>query len=187
MKYAHNMTKTVLAMAFIAICSISAGPGEADDGPPLAGAMENFVLAEQKQAAANIKFKDAEGKVRHMAEWQGKVVLLNFWATWCAPCRREMPALDALQTGIGSEKFEVITLSSDRKGLDVVKSFFEKIGIQHLKIYIDPTLKAQRAFRVIGLPTTVLIDRNGVVVGRMAGPAEWNNEDAQALIRHYLD
>jgi thiol-disulfide isomerase/thioredoxin len=185
------MLKIGLAMAFIAILAnyptLAMAGATADGKPPLNGAMENFSLAETTMPAPDIKFKDAGGKQHNMSAWKGKVVLLNFWATWCAPCRREMPALDALQAAFADRNFEVIALSSDRKGLDAVKPFYEKIGIKNLKTYIDPTLKAQRAFRVIGLPTTVLIDAGGNIVGRMAGPAEWDNEDAQALIGHFLN
>jgi thiol-disulfide isomerase/thioredoxin len=187
MKYAHSMMKIVLAMAFIANSLNFAGPAFAGGDPPLNGAMANFTLAETAKEAPEISFTTADGVRYNLSQWKGKVVLLNFWATWCAPCRREMPALDALQAGIGSDKFEIIALSSDRKGLDQVQPFFDKIGIKHLEIYLDPTLKSQRAFRVIGLPTTVLIDREGMIVGRLAGPAEWNNQDAKALIRHYLN
>ena len=179
--------KIVLAMAFIAISLNFAASAGAGDAPPLNGAMANFTLAETAKQAPDISFTTADGKRRELSDWRGKVVLLNFWATWCAPCRQEMPALDALQAALGDEKFEVIALSSERKGLAQVKPFFDDIGIQHLTTYLDPTLKSQRAFRVIGLPTTVLIDRQGMIVGRLAGPAEWNNQDVKALIRHFLN
>jgi thiol-disulfide isomerase/thioredoxin len=187
MKYAHNMMKIVLAMAFIAISLNFTGPAFAAGEPPLKGAMANFTLAETALEAPDISFKTADGSVRKMSEWKGKVVLLNFWATWCAPCRHEMPALDALQADFAGDQFEVIALSSDRKGLVQVQPFFNEIGIKHLTTYLDPTLKSQRAFRVIGLPTTVLIDREGMVIGRLAGPAEWNNQDVKDLIRHFLN
>ncbi len=181
-------------MAFLAILSISAlaisdlfSPLSADDGkPPMSGAMAHFTLAKTPKPVPDISFQDGAENKRSLAEWRGKVVLLNFWATWCAPCRREMPALDALQVKLAAQGFEVVALSSDRKGFDAINPFYKKIGIQNLAPYADTTIKAQRAFRIIGLPTTVLIDREGREVGRIAGPAEWDNDDAIALIEHYL-
>jgi len=188
------MTEVPLAMAFLRFLSVSlllfvVSPGaiHALDGkPPVVGAMAHFTILDEPKAAPEISFLDHSGAQRSLADWRGKVVLLNFWATWCAPCRREMPALDRLHAELAAEGFEVIALSSDRKGVAATKPFFDKIKIQNLALYVDPTIKAQRAFRVIGLPTTILIDREGREVGRVAGPAEWDNDDAIALIRHYL-
>ena len=119
-------------------------------------------------------------------DFHGQAVLLNFWATWCAPCVREMPALDRLQARLGPEGLSVIALSVDRRGLEVVEPFYRRLSIEALDIYLDPANQVARSFTVPGLPTTYLIDPDGQMVGVLAGPAEWDSPDALALMRHYL-
>jgi len=113
-------------------------------------------------------------------------VLLDFWATWCGPCRREMPDLDKLQALLGGPKFAVVAISSDRKGLEVVQKFYQENDIRNLEIFIDKSTKAQRLFGAYGLPTSVLLDANGLKVGHLVGPAEWASADAIALIREVI-
>jgi thiol-disulfide isomerase/thioredoxin len=122
-----------------------------------------------------------------LADLRGKVVLLNIWATWCAPCRREMPTLDRLQAEIGGPDFEVVALSIDRKGLPVVKEFYEELGLQEVGIYVDPSGKASRELSALGVPTTLLIDREGNELGRLAGPAEWDSPEMVSFIRGYIE
>ena len=112
--------------------------------------------------------------------------MVNFWATWCAPCRREMPALDRLQRAYGGRGFVVLALSLDRTGRRAVEPFYREIGLNSLDMYFDPGGRAQRAFGISLFPTSVLIDARGRVVGRLEGPAEWMAPEARALIRHYL-
>ncbi|MFQ5566596.1 MAG: TlpA family protein disulfide reductase [Paracoccaceae bacterium] len=114
-------------------------------------------------------------------------MLLNIWATWCAPCLREMPTLDRLQAQLGGPDFEVVALSIDRAGLKVVQNFYEKVGIQHLAMYIDSTGKGVRKLGISGLPTTFLIDRAGRELGRLIGPAEWDSSEMVAFIRKQLE
>ena len=121
-----------------------------------------------------------------LAAFRGKVVVLNFWATWCAPCRREMPDLDHLQATYGGADFAVVALSADRKGPTVIPPFYKEAGVRHLAVYNDKSMKSNRAFRVIGLPTTVLLDRQGREVGRLIGPAEWAAPEALRLIEHLI-
>jgi thiol-disulfide isomerase/thioredoxin len=148
--------------------------------------MAAFVFRNAPQALPPFKFQDAEGKERTLADWRGKVVLLNLWATWCLPCRKEMPSLDRLQKEVGSDKFEVVALSVDRKGLEASKKFLDDIKIERLGLYVDPSARASTDLRVVGLPATLLLDAEGREIGRLLGPAEWDGEDAKHLIRAVL-
>jgi thiol-disulfide isomerase/thioredoxin len=145
--------------------------------------MSAFVFAPAPTALPAFKFQDAEGKERTLADWRGKVVLLNLWATWCLPCRKEMPALDRLQAALGSDKFEVVALSVDRKGAEASKKFLDETKVERLALYVDPAARANTVLRALGLPVTLLIDREGREIGRLLGPAEWDSEDAMRLIR----
>jgi thiol-disulfide isomerase/thioredoxin len=151
--------------------------------PLSTGHMSAFVFGSEPTALPAIKFQDAEGKERTLADWRGKVVLLNLWATWCLPCRKEMPALDRLQKELGSDKFEVVALSVDRKGAQASRKFLEETKVERLALYVDPSSRANTELRALGLPVTLLIDRQGREIGRLLGPAEWDSEDAMRLIR----
>jgi thiol-disulfide isomerase/thioredoxin len=109
-------------------------------------------------------------------------VLLNLWATWCAPCREEMPSLDRLQKDLGSDKFEVVALSLDRKGAEASQKFLDETKVSSLKLYVDASAKQGTTLKIVGMPTTILIDKEGRELGRLAGPAEWDSEDAKRLI-----
>mgnify|MGYP003969560397 FL=1 len=147
------------------------------------GAMANFNLSPGLPPAPAISFRDEKGEKHSLADFADKVVLINFWATWCGPCRREMADLDHLQKQIGGPKFSVLAISSDRKGMEVVKKFYAENKILHLDAWIDKTTKAQRAFGAYGLPTSVLMDGRGREVGRLVGPAEWASDEAVSLIK----
>lgn len=148
--------------------------------------MAAFVKKAAPEALPAFTFQDGDGKPLTIADFKGKVVLLNLWATWCAPCRLEMPALDRLQAAVGSDKFEVVALSLDKDGVDKARKFFAETKIAHLKFYIDPTGKEGFNLKPVGLPTTFLIDAEGREIGRLAGPAEWDSEAAKALIAEAL-
>ncbi len=136
---------------------------------------KNF--ATRDKPAAVIEFEDAAGRSRSPADFRGKVVLLNLWATWCVPCRKEMPALDRLQASLGGPAFEVVPLSIDRGGIEVVRKFYDEIGIRNLAMYVDVSGQAIRQLGAVGLPTTLLIDRTGLEVGLIIGPAEWDSPE----------
>ncbi len=146
------------------------------------GQMAAYVKTKTPEALPEITFNDASGKALSLADFKGKTVLLNLWATWCAPCREEMPSLDRLQNALGSDKFEVVALSLDRKGAEAAQKFLNETKVTHLKLYIDATAKHGTTLRAIGMPTTILIDKEGRELGRLTGPAEWDSEEAKKLI-----
>lgn len=125
-----------------------------------------------------LAFVDADGRALTLSDFRDRIVLLNVWATWCLPCREEMPTLDRLQGRLGGEDFHVLPLSIDRAGLDPVRRFYGEIGIRHLGIYFAAGVRPPSALGVIGLPTTLLIDRQGREIARRAGPAEWDSQGA---------
>ncbi len=147
------------------------------------GTMANFNASPELPPAPAITFRDEKGEKHSLADFAGKVVLINFWATWCGPCRREMADLDHLQKQIGGPEFSVLAISSDRKGMAVVRKFYNENKIRYLDVWIDKTTKAQRAFGAYGLPTSVLINGQGREVGRLVGPAEWASDEAVSLIK----
>ena len=157
-------------------------PG-ATTNPLSQGHMAAFVFRKEPETLPEIKFQDAGGREKTLADWRGKVVLLNLWATWCLPCRKEMPALDRLQKDFASDKFEVVAVSVDRKGLEPSKKFLDDAGVQQLALYADPSARMSSTLRAVGLPATLLLDQQGREIGRLLGPAEWDSEDAKRLIR----
>jgi thiol-disulfide isomerase/thioredoxin len=146
------------------------------------GDMTAFVVKGERKPVPEISFLAENGAALSLGQWKGRVVLVNLWATWCAPCRKEMPALAALESEMGSKDFEVIAISVDRKGLEASARFLSEVGASALKLYADPSTDALTKLQAVGLPASILIDRQGREIGRLLGPAEWNSSDAKALI-----
>jgi thiol-disulfide isomerase/thioredoxin len=154
---------------------------------PLArGEVAAVGIASEPKRLPELTFTDADGKPRALADFQGKTVLLNLWATWCVPCRKEMPALDALQAKLGSDRFEVVAVNIDTRNLDKPKAWLQEVGITKLGYYADPSAKVFQDLKAIGkafgMPTTLLVDPQGCELGALAGPAEWASDDAVKLI-----
>ena len=150
------------------------------------GEVTAFVFKKEPEALADVAFVDGQGKPRTLADWKGRVVLLNLWATWCAPCRKEMPGLSRLQKELGSDKFEVVALAVDRAGAEAAAKFLASIDAKDLALYVDATERSGTALRAVGMPTTILIDAGGREIGRLTGPAEWDSPEAKRLIGAYL-
>jgi len=112
---------------------------------------------------------------------------VNVWATWCVPCREEMPTLDALQAELGGDDFEVVALSIDRAGSQIVRRFYDEIGVTNLNMYVDQTMLSMTALRTVGLPTTILIDAQGRELGRLVGPAEWDDPEMVSFLRSFIE
>lgn len=132
-------------------------------------------------------FVDGDGRDLTLDDFRGRIVLVNIWATWCVPCREEMPTLDALQARLGGEDFQVLPLSVDRAGMTAVRRFYEEIGIRRLGMYLADSTRAMLAFGALGLPTTILIDRAGLERGRLVGPAQWDSPEVMSQIRAVID
>ncbi len=154
--------------------------------PLLTGAMTTFVMKKSPTELADVRFLDGKGEEVSLSSFAGKVVLLNLWATWCAPCREEMPALARLQKELGSDKFQVVALAVDKAGLDGARKFLKDNKIEGLALYADPTARVGTELKVIGMPTTILINAQGREIGRLIGPAAWDGPEARRLIESYL-
>ena len=154
---------------------------------PLArGEVAALAVAETPLRVPDVAFRDAGGAQRHLADWRGRTVLFNLWATWCVPCRKEMPALDTLEAKLGGPAFEVVTVNIDTRDPDKPRTWLKEVGIGRLAYYADPSAKVFQdlkvAGRAAGMPTTLLVDPSGCEIGTLAGPAEWASEDAVKLI-----
>lgn len=133
-------------------------------------------LVGQRVAMPDLVFADASGSPQHLSHWKGQVVVLNFWATWCGPCLREMPSLDALQGKAGTAPLAVLALSEDRGGAATVKAFFARQKYSKLKPFVDPNMSVAETLGVRGLPTTFIIDKRGRMVTKVEGPYQWDGE-----------
>jgi thiol-disulfide isomerase/thioredoxin len=142
--------------------------------------------ADEGRKLPDLAFRDASGQPKSLADWRGRTVLLNLWATWCIPCRKEMPALNALQEKLGGPDFEVVAVNIDTRNLDKPKSWLQDAGVNHLTYYSDSNAKVFQDLKAIGkaigMPTTLLVDPNGCEIASLAGPAEWASDDALKLV-----
>jgi thiol-disulfide isomerase/thioredoxin len=154
---------------------------------PLArGEVAAFAVADPSRRLPDLAFRDAAGAERHLSDWRGRTVLLNLWATWCVPCRKEMPALEALESKLGGPGFEVVAINIDTRDGDKPRAWLKEVGIDRLAYYADPTAKVFQDLKIMGraagMPTTLLVDPAGCEIGTVAGPAEWASEDAVKLV-----
>lgn len=155
--------------------------------PPLEGGMAQFNLFDTASPAPDTPLTDSAENIKKLGDFKGKVVLVNFWATWCAPCLREMPSLDRLAGLLKTEKFAVLAINENRGGVKMAAPFFEKLGIKHLVSLFDNKMALARAMKIRGMPTTFLLDGDGNTVGELTGVVEWDSPESIALIRYYLD
>ncbi|MGH6802337.1 MAG: thiol:disulfide interchange protein TlpA [Methyloceanibacter sp.] len=167
----------------------AAGGSETNRGAtagPLAGlnkgAMAALLVRPKPLDLPEFNFAGADGKSKSLADFRGKIVLLNIWATWCVPCREEMPALDTLETKLGGKDFQVVAVNIDKGGPDKAAAFLKETGATHLTLYTDPSGKLFSTLKAVGMPTTLLIDRDGKEIGRIIGPADWASPEAVEVI-----
>lgn len=146
------------------------------------GAMRKLQFHEAPRPVPGAVLLDAADGEHSLADYRGKYVLLNFWATWCAPCRQEMPSLDRLQAEMGGADFAVVTVATGRNPVPAIRKFFDEIAVEHLPILRDPKQTFARDMAVLGLPSTILIDRDGNEIARLIGDAEWDSDSAKAII-----
>jgi len=161
-----------------------AAPALADVGPSLLkGSVAKFNLAAARKPLPDFAFLDPQDQELKLGAWRGKTVLLNFWATWCAPCVKEMPSLDHLQAVMGKERFVVLPLSLDGPTRSKVVPFYEDKKLGNLGIYFDKGRKAMQALDISILPTSILVDAEGRELGRLEGEADWDSPEAIALMK----
>ncbi len=169
-----------------AACPTAAGTTARLD-PLIRGEVAAMSLSQPATIEPDIAFRTPDGQPTSLAAFKGRALLVNLWATWCVPCRKEMPALDALQRAEGGPAFQVVAVNVDTARLDHPAEFLKQNGIADLALYSDPSADVLQALKrqggLLGLPTTLLIDKNGCELGRMAGPAEWASPDGRAVIR----
>jgi thiol-disulfide isomerase/thioredoxin len=155
---------------------------------PLAqGEVAALTMATAPLRLPDLAFLDADGRPRKLSDWRGKTVLVNLWATWCVPCRKEMPALESLQTKLGGPNFEVVAINIDTRDANKPKDFLKEANLTRLPYFSDEKAKVfqdlKQIGRALGMPTSVLVDGQGCEIGTIAGPAEWGSDDAIKLIK----
>ncbi len=185
------MRKVFVALVYTAL-ALGANAALATDAETLAplreDSLKRLILHKEPKPAKSIEFQlEDDSGVGTLADYEGKYVLLNFWATWCAPCRKEMPQIAELQEEFGGDKFQVLTLATGRNSPAGIKKFFKENGIANLPRHQDPSSAAAREFGVIALPITVILDPKGQEIARLIGDAEWNSDSAKAIISTLVD
>jgi len=203
-KYSVVAAALIAVVAAAAVYGIAGGGRNATDAActqAAATAKRLAPLAHGEVAAVNVMddprvlpaltFHDATGAERHLSDWKGRVVLLNLWATWCVPCRKEMPALDALQRKLGGQNFEVVAVNIDTRNTDRPKTWLKDTGVTGLAYYADASARVFQELKAvgqaIGMPTSILVDSSGCELAALAGPAQWASPDALALVQAALD
>jgi thiol-disulfide isomerase/thioredoxin len=185
------MKKLLLALVYTALTA-GATPALANDGdlilPLLDGDMKKLAVHSTPQATSNAEFELADDAGRaSLEDYRGKYVLVNFWATWCAPCRKEMPHLSELQSELGGDDFEVLTIATGRNSPTGISKFFKEIGVTNLPRHQDPQQKLASQMAIFGLPITVLIDPEGREIARLRGDADWASDTAKTIIRTLVE
>ena len=154
--------------------------------PLVKGEVAAVAIANVPKALPALAFQDGNGASKTLADWRGRTVLFNLWATWCVPCRKEMPALDALQGRLGGPEFEVVSVNIDTRNLDKPKAWLDEVGVKRLGYFADSSAKVFQDLKAIGkafgMPTTLIVDPNGCELATLAGPAEWASDDAIRLV-----
>jgi len=175
------------AVACLFLLILAAAGSAAEDKPAELERVRlgEFIPASPPLPAPAVSFVDLTGNTVNLSEFTGKIVLVNLWATWCEPCLREMPSLARMQLRLG-DKITVVAVSEDRGGSKTVEPFIDKLKLKSIKTYLDPKSTAERAFKVQGLPTSVLIDRQGRILGRVEGAAEWDSPELLDILKSFL-
>jgi len=151
------------------------------------GDMRKLQFHSEPKPTTEIAFIRADGSIGRLSDYHGKVVILNFWATWCAPCRKEMPELSALQSTLGGNNFAVLTIATGPNSPDKITAFFNEIRIDNLPSHRDPRQTLAREMGILGLPATLLLDRSGQEIARLLGAANWHSDSALSIIQALIE
>ena len=182
--------KNLIAAALYLACALGASPALSDvDAASAAreGDMKKLIFHTAPEAVTETAFDLADDAgTATLADWRGKVVLVNFWATWCAPCRKEMPALAELQEELGGENFEVLTIATGRNSPEGIRKFFSEIDVDNLPHHQDPKQALAAQMGIFGLPISVILDAEGREIARLRGDADWSSDSAKAVIKALL-
>jgi|SaaInlStandDraft_2_1057019.scaffolds.fasta_scaffold15200_2 thiol-disulfide isomerase/thioredoxin len=177
---------TLQILFFVVLLSNTSAFNYKDLDRFLVGSLKGFQIAEENNKFADFPFYDELGKNLKISDYKGNFIILNIWATWCIPCREEMPSLDRLQHSFKDEKLRVLAISQDRAGKRLVKNFYKEMKIRHLDIFIDSPGYAKRMVGAFMLPTTIVIGPDGIEIGRLLGGANWDSKEAVSLMRNLL-
>ncbi|SFD64612.1 TlpA disulfide reductase family protein [Roseivivax sediminis] len=177
MKRVLALYTALTLLAIPAAADIEAAQALAD------GDMKKLTFHSEPNPAGTADFETFDGEPASLSDYEGKWALVNFWATWCAPCRKEMPMLSELQTELGGEDFEVVTIATGRSPRPAMQSFFEDIGVDNLPTLRDPNSALAREMAVLGLPITVILNPEGDEIARLQGDAEWDSDVAKDMLR----
>ena len=176
-----------IALSAIVLGAGLSGPVLAESGPPIAGEVQNFEAFPEPLETTDVNVLTKGGGTTTLEQFRGKFIVLNFWATWCGPCIRELPSLERLDAALPDDKAQVILVSQDRGGFKQTERFLKNLKVNFSDNFVDERLKFSRALGVASLPTTILIAPDGKEVGRLVGTAEWDSPEALALVNWYLD
>ena len=184
------MTRPLLTALLYAALTLGANPAVAIDAETRqiildmrVDEMRKMKILEEPAALIDVEFEDVDGNKMTFADTNGPFRLVNFWATWCAPCREEMPALDALQLEMGGEDFQVMTIATGRNRMSGIHKFYAEAEVTNLPILLDPKGRLATRMGALGLPVTILLNREGQEIARLTGGADWNSENAKAVLR----
>ena len=176
-----------IAIAAMAVSLAPTGAVQAESGPPVEGQVQNFEVFPQPVETTDVTVLTKDGGKTTLNQFRGKYIVLNFWATWCGPCIRELPSLERLDAALPDDRAQVVLVSQDRAGFKQTERFLKKLDVNFPDNFVDERLKFSRALGIVSLPTTLLIGPDGKEVGRLVGHAEWNSPEALALVNWYLD
>lgn len=182
-----NSLKSLVLYMALALGANAATAQTAEIADLRDGDMKKLVVHSEAKPVPAEAFVSEDGAIITLSDYAGKITLVNFWATWCAPCRHEMPMLSALQEQLGGPDFEVVTIASGRNAPAAMKKFFDEIGVDNLPLHADPKMGLSRQMGVLGLPITVILDREGSEIARLQGDADWSSDSAKAILQTLID
>lgn len=175
--------RSALLYTGLALVANTALAETADIAALRTGDMRKLAIHSAPMATSDLPFTGEDGTEMTLAAYQGQYVVLNFWATWCAPCRKEMPQLAALQTELGGDAMQVVTIATGRNPRPAMERFFAEIGVDNLPLHTDPRQALARSLGVLGLPVTIILDPQGQEIARLQGDADWSSDSALAIMR----